>query len=83
MCQAAVYLLRDGQEEEIMREVISLVPVEEGVRLETFFDEPRIVHGCIARIDFLKHTVMLVPETRRGESHANLRIPMSQLCCDL
>jgi len=73
MCQAAVYMLRGCQEEEVMREVTCLVPVEEGVRLEAFFDEPRIVHGRVARIDFLKHTVTLVPlETQLGESHVNL-----------
>jgi predicted RNA-binding protein len=73
MCQATVYLVRDGQEEEVMREVTCLVPVEEGVRLETFFDEPRTVRGRVGRIDFLKHTVTLVPvEMRRGESHADL-----------
>jgi predicted RNA-binding protein len=56
-----------------MCELICLVPVEEEVRLEAFFDEPRIVRGRVARIDFLKHTVTLVPmEMRRGESHADL-----------
>ena len=61
MCQATIYILKDGQEEEIMREVIRLVPVEEGLRLETFFEEPRTVAGRIVGIDFLKHTVTLTP----------------------
>jgi predicted RNA-binding protein len=66
-------LLKDDQEEEVMPDVTCLVPVEEGVRLEAFFDEPRIVRGSIARIDFLKQTVTLVPmDTRRGRSHADL-----------
>lgn len=64
MCQATVYLARDGQEklEEIMRDVILLEPTEEGVRLSTFFEEAQTVRARLARIDFLKHTVTLVPE---------------------
>ena len=61
MCQATVYFVKDGEQEEIMRDVTSLVPLKEGVRIETFLDEPRIISGRVASIDFLKHTVTLVP----------------------
>jgi predicted RNA-binding protein len=45
MCQAAVYRIEGEQEEVVMREVTRLVPVEGGVQLETFFEEPRFVPG--------------------------------------
>jgi len=61
MCQAVVYLARNSQDQEIMRDVILLEPVEGGVRLQAFFEEPLILQARIARIDFLKHTVTLVP----------------------
>ena len=61
MCQATVYLNNGDLEEVVMREVTLLVPVEGGVQLETFFEEPRFVPGRVTRIDFLKHTVTLVP----------------------
>jgi predicted RNA-binding protein len=61
MCQATVYLARGGQEEEIMRDVILLEPVEDGLRLQAFFEEPVIVKARVSRIDFLKHSVVLVP----------------------
>ena len=61
MCQATVYLAQDGQEKEIMHDVILLKPVENGVCLQAFFEEPMTVRATIARIDFLKHTVVLVP----------------------
>ena len=61
MCQATVYMAQDGQEEEIMRDVILLEPVEEGLRLQAFFEEPVIVKAQVSRIDFLKHSVTLVP----------------------
>jgi len=57
MCQAIVYL----GDKEIAREVTWLEPAEEGVRLATFFEEPRVVPGRIRHIDFLKHRVVLEP----------------------
>jgi predicted RNA-binding protein len=60
MCQATVYLVQDGQEEEIMRDVILLEPVDDGLRLQAFFEEPVIVKARVSRIDFLKHSVILV-----------------------
>jgi len=62
MCQATVYLAGDGQEEEIMRDAILLETMANGVRLATLFEEPQTVRARIRRIDFLKHTVTLVPE---------------------
>jgi predicted RNA-binding protein len=64
MCQATAYLARDGQErsEEIMQDVILLETTADGVRLSGFFEEPQTVRARIGRIDFLKHTITLVPE---------------------
>ncbi len=62
MCQATVYLVHDGQEEEIMKDVILLESADEGVRLSTFFEAPQTVRARIQRVDLLKHTVMLVAE---------------------
>jgi predicted RNA-binding protein len=61
MCQAIVYMAQNNQEKEVMRDVILLEPVEEGVRLQAFFEEPVVLPARIGRIDFLKHTVTLVP----------------------
>ena len=64
MCQATAYLAREGQErsEEIMQDVILLETTADGVRLSTFFEEPQTVRARIGRIDFLKHTITLIPE---------------------
>jgi len=61
MCQATVWLVQDGREKEIMRDVVLLEPVEDGLRLQAFFEEPVTVQARVERIDFLKHTVTLVP----------------------
>ncbi len=55
MCQATVYL--DGQ--EIMRDVLKVVPVPDGLRLTTFFEAPRTIPATIQEIDLIKHRVML------------------------
>jgi predicted RNA-binding protein len=61
MCQATVYLTRYGQKKELMRDVVLLEPVQDGLRLQAFFEEPVTVQARVERIDFLKHTVTLVP----------------------
>jgi predicted RNA-binding protein len=63
MCQATVYL----GEQEVAREVTWLESVEGGVRLATFFEEPKVVYGRICRIDFLKHRVLLEPNEERND----------------
>jgi predicted RNA-binding protein len=60
MCQATVFLAQDGEKKELMRDVILLEPVEGGLRLQAFFEEPVTVQARIERIDFLKHTITLV-----------------------
>jgi predicted RNA-binding protein len=61
MCQAVIYLAQNDREQEIMRDVILLEPVDGGVRLQAFFEKPMVLRAKIGRIDFLKHTVTLVP----------------------
>lgn len=63
MCQATVFL--DGK--EIMRDVLLVEPVSEGVRLVALFEPVQIVPAVIRQIDLLKHKVILVS---RPESEA-------------
>ena len=63
MCQATVYLLRNGREEEVMREVTFLEVTDEGVRIATFFEQPRLIPGKVVSVDFLKHMVKLASPT--------------------
>ncbi len=66
MCQARVYLVRDGQEEEVLRDVILLEQTPAGVRLHTFFEAPQVIPAEVARVDLLKHTVHLVPKEAKS-----------------
>ena len=55
MCQATVYL--DG--EEIMKDVMFVESVREGLRLVALFEHPKVVLARIVKIDLMKHKVIL------------------------
>jgi predicted RNA-binding protein len=55
MCQATVYL--NGA--VIMRDVLMVEPVPEGVRLTALFEPVQVVPAAIRRIDLIKHRVIL------------------------
>lgn len=61
MCQSNVYLLIEGKEEEIMRDVIMIEPCPDGVKIQGFFDAPRIINAKILKIDLIKHKIILAP----------------------
>ncbi len=64
MCQATAYL--NG--EKIMQDVLRVELIPEGVRLTTFFEEPRVVKATIREIDLLRHRVVMEsPPEREGE----------------
>lgn len=55
MCQATVYL--NG--EVIMRDVLMVELVPEGVRLIALFEPVQVVPAAIRQIDLIKHRVIL------------------------
>jgi predicted RNA-binding protein len=59
MCEAIVYLAGDGQEREIMRDVMLMQPEGDAWLLVTLLGEQKLVRGTIRKLDFLKHTVHL------------------------
>lgn len=65
MCQATVYL--NG--EVIMRDVLMVEPVPEGIRLITLFEPVQVVPAAIRRIDLIKHRVILESLQEDTESH--------------
>ncbi len=59
MCQSTVYLRKGDTEEEILKDAILVEPVEDGVKIQGFFEAPRVIPARIALIDLLKHRVVL------------------------
>ncbi|MEA3351201.1 MAG: CooT family nickel-binding protein [Chloroflexota bacterium] len=65
MCQATIYL--DG--EEIMKDVISVEALPEGIRLSAFFEQPRLVPATIRKIDLMKNKIVLESSEKREASN--------------
>lgn len=55
MCEATVYL--NG--EVIMRDVLMVEPIPEGVRLIALFEPVQVVAAAIRQIDLIKHRIIL------------------------
>lgn len=56
MCQATVYL----DDQEIMRDVMLVEPLPEGIRLIALFEPVQIIPALIRQIDLIKHRIYLV-----------------------
>ena len=51
---------KDGQQELVMEDVSQLEVVEEGIRISTLFEEPKLIPGVtIKTIDFLSGKTIL------------------------
>lgn len=59
MCQSSVFLIKDGNEQEILKDAILVEPVEDGVKIQALFEAPRVVKAKIEKIDLLKHKIIL------------------------
>jgi predicted RNA-binding protein len=60
MCQATVYLERDGDRELVMDEVANLWIEGDTVWMSQFLEEAVAVRAAVKAADFLDHVVLLV-----------------------
>lgn len=67
MCQATVYLERDGERELIMEDVADLWVDGDTVWVSQFLEEPVGVRAVVRGANFLKHTVILAPAADQEE----------------
>ncbi|GAX60295.1 RNA-binding protein [Candidatus Scalindua japonica] len=60
MCQMKIVMDKEGQQELVMEDVAHLEVVEEGIKISTLFEEPRLIPDVtIKTIDFLSGKAML------------------------
>ena len=60
MCQMNVMMDKEGQQELVMEDVTQLDVVEGGIKISTFFDEPKLIPGAVVKtIDFISGTTVL------------------------
>ena len=56
-----IMLDKEGQQELVMEDVAQLEVVEDGIRISTLFEEPKLIPGVVIKtIDFLSGKAMLL-----------------------
>ena len=59
MCEAAAYVLRNGQEELLLPDVDIIEPEGDGLRLVNIFGEQKVIKGNIERLNLINHKIIL------------------------
>jgi len=60
MCEAAAYILKNGQEELLLQDVDLIEPDGENLRLVSIFGEQKVVKASIKSLNLVNHKVILV-----------------------
>jgi predicted RNA-binding protein len=60
MCEATAYLLKNGQEELIMKDVDVVEPEGDNLRIVNIFGEQKVLKAEIHSLNLIDHKVMLV-----------------------
>jgi predicted RNA-binding protein len=68
MCQAKVFIERDGYRELVMDDVISLWVEDDTVWVTQLLEEPVAIRAAVKGADFLRHTVTLAPLSPEGDN---------------
>ena len=62
MCQSTAYILKDGEEEEVMADIATIIPEGNKLRLISLFGEEKEVEASIEQINLLGHKILLRPQ---------------------
>ena len=60
MCEATAYLLKDGREELILKDVDVIEPDGDSVRIVNIFGEQKVLKAEIHSLNLINHKVILV-----------------------
>jgi predicted RNA-binding protein len=61
MCQSSAYMIKDGREELILSDIITIKPEGTHLCLTNLFGEEEIVEASIEEVDLLHHKIKLKP----------------------
>jgi predicted RNA-binding protein len=61
MCELNAYILREGEEELVMENVGSLVPVDGKITLKSIFGETISISGALLEVDLIGQKIRLKP----------------------
>jgi predicted RNA-binding protein len=65
MCEATVYVERNGQRERVLKGVIKVEITDQGIVLTSLVQPPQMIQGAIRQVDLLKHSVTLIAERKK------------------
>ena len=61
MCQSNAYIMKDGEEEMILSDIISIKPRGTQLCLTNLFGEEETIEASIEEVDLLNHKIKLKP----------------------
>jgi predicted RNA-binding protein len=53
------YIVEEGKEVPVLRDVVSVAPIEGTIRMVNLFGEEKVVQGRIKQIDLLAHRILI------------------------
>jgi predicted RNA-binding protein len=59
MCEAVVFLVKDGESTRLMENVVTVVPEGDKLLLTDLFGEQKLITAHIETIDLLAHEIIL------------------------
>jgi predicted RNA-binding protein len=62
MCEAVVFLVKEGESKRLMEDVVTVHPEGEKVLLTDIFGEQRLVTARIEKVDLIGHEIILSTE---------------------
>jgi len=62
MCETNVYVEKDGKQEILMKDVISITPVDDKLLLVDLFGEQKQIKAEFKELKLLEHMVILEPK---------------------
>lgn len=59
MCEANVYLLKDGKEELVLKEVDVIRPQEDGLFMKSIFGDQKTLKARIKEVSLVDHKIII------------------------
>jgi len=59
VCEAIVFVVKDGEKRKIMEDVVTVHPEGEKVLLTDLFGEQKLITAKVERVDLLEHEIIL------------------------
>ncbi|MBU4385382.1 MAG: CooT family nickel-binding protein [Actinobacteria bacterium] len=59
MCEAIVFVVKDGEKRKVMEDVVTVHPEGEKVLLTDLFGEQKLITAKVERVDLLEHEIIL------------------------